>query len=188
MTLLDPAPTPDAGRGRTATVLLVGALVIALVALGVAAWAWDRERDKWDRERDKNDDPGHAASIVRDVAEDAEAAARNAAVHMTTYDYRSIDEDFAWVDEVGTEQFREDFTVASEPVKEVVSETRTHAEGKVIESLATLDDATHATVVLFVDQELTDVTSPPVKLDRTRIKAGMVLRDGRWLVESLEAY
>ena len=44
----------------------------------------------------------------------AEKAARDAVTRMTTYSYRTVEEDFAWVDEAGTEKFQENFAGASE--------------------------------------------------------------------------
>lgn len=48
----------------------------------------------------------------------ATAAAEAAIVAMTTYDYRSVDEDFSWVDTSGTPGFRQDFAEASDPGEE----------------------------------------------------------------------
>ncbi len=185
MTLVDSAPTPPSRPGGRGTGWLVpalaGGLVIALVAL---AFVW-RE---WDQASDRSDDVGHAIDVLADPADEAEAAGRNAAVKMTTYDYQSLEEDFAWIDQIGTEEFRKDFALASKPVQRAIRLTRTQAQGEVLASAVRLDDATHATVVLFVDQLLVDRSSNRPKLDTIRLQIELVNDDDRWLVDQIEPF
>jgi Mce-associated membrane protein len=160
---------------------LVLALVVALVALVLVGREWDQAGDR-------SDDVGHAIDVVADPADEAEAAAREAAVRMTTYDFQTLEEDFSWIDQVGTERFRKDFTRASKPVQRAIRLTRTEAEGEVMASAVRLVDETHATVVLFVDQLLVDRSSPEPKLDPIRLRIKLVEDDGRWLVDRIESF
>jgi len=185
VTLLDSAPAQPPRPGGRGTAVVVAVLATALVAALIAlALVW-RE---WDQASDRSDDLGHAIEVVDDPADEAEAAAREAAVRMTTYDYHSLKQDFAWIDEIGTEQFRRDFTLASKPVRRVIEATRTQAQGEVMASEVRLDDEEHATVVLFVDQILVDRSSSRPKLDQVRLRISMVRQDGRWLVAEIEPF
>lgn len=185
MTLLDSAPAQPTRPGEGGTRLVVPALVLALlVALVALALVW-RE---WDQASERSDDVAHAIDVVADPADEAEAAAREAAVRMTTYDYQTLEKDFAWIDRIGTEEFREDFAALSKSVKKAVRVTRTQAQGEVMASAVRLDDETHATVVLFVDQLLVDRSSSRPKLDTIRLRIEMVNQADRWLVAEIESF
>jgi Mce-associated membrane protein len=160
---------------------LVVALVVALVAL---ALVW-RE---WDHASERSDDVAHAIDVVADPADEAEAAARDAAVRMSTYDYQTLDKDFAWIDRIGTDQFREDFSVLSKSVKKVVRVTRTQAQGEVMASAVQLDDETHATAIVLVDQLIADRSTPPLKRAQLRLGIKLVRQGDRWLVDEIETF
>lgn len=185
MTLLAGPPAQPSRPGRRGMSWLVlalcGALVVALVAL---AFVW-RE---WDQAGDRGDDVGHAIDVLTDPADEAEAAARDAAVKMTTYDYRTVEKDFAWIDRIGSEKFEKDFSVSSRPVKRAIRVTRTQAQGEVMASVVRLKDEDHAHVLLFVDQLLVDRGSAQPKLDTIRLRIDMVRQDGRWLVDRIESF
>jgi Mce-associated membrane protein len=154
---------------RTLVAGLALALVAALVALGLLWRAWDDRRDL--------DDAGRAA----------EKAARAAAVAMTSYDYRTVEDDFSWAITSGTAKFRAQYDEASAPVKELVVEVKAHAEGKVVDSAATVRDTRHVTVLLFVDQALTSESAQTKReLDQPRVVMEMVRQGSRWLVDEVE--
>jgi Mce-associated membrane protein len=156
------------GGGRRLDVVLGVLLVGALVVLLLLWRAWDHRRDL--------DDAGDAA----------EKAARTAAVAMTSYDHRTADEDFGWVDTAGTARFRRQYAEVSAPVKELVEQVQAHAEGKVVESAVRVRDTQHATVLLFVDQTITSAGKDTRELDQPRVVMTMVRQDGRWLVDEVE--
>lgn len=160
---------------------LAAALVVALVALVLVWWAWDQASER-------SDDVGHAIDVLSGPVEEAEAAARDAAVRMTTYDFRTVGKDFAWIDQIGTDRFEEDFTLSSRPVKRAIRITQTTAQGEVMASAVRMEDEEHAVAVLFVDQLLVDRTSDEPKLDTIRLRIELVREDGRWLVDRIESF
>ncbi len=105
---------------------------------------------------------------------------------MTTYDHRSVEEDFSWVDDAGTEQFQQTFTAASADAIELIKGFKSSARGTVIDSAATVVDDDHVKVLLFVDQELKAPGQPEPKLEESRVIMQMVLEDGRWLVDDVQ--
>lgn len=121
------------------------------------------------------------------AAQAAERAARDAVVEMTTYDHTSVDEDFAWVDDAGTAKFREQYAEASAPVKQAVIAAEARAKGVVVEAAPDYVDDTHVTVLLFVDQTITNARAgDQANFDQLRVKMKMELEGGRWLVDEVE--
>lgn len=117
----------------------------------------------------------------------AEEAAREAVVEMTTYDHASVDEDFSWVDDAGTARFREQYADASAPVKQAVIAARARAKGVVVEAAPDYVDDTHVTVLLFVDQTITNTRAgQQANFDQLRVRMEMVLEEDRWLVDEVE--
>jgi Mce-associated membrane protein len=152
------------------------ALVASLVGLGFALS---------DTGSAKSDAAATKALDLSRASAGAERAARAAAVHLTTYDYRTLATDFSWVQDAGTAKFRKEYAEISAPVKKVVAQLRVHAVGSVDDSAAKAKDADHATVLLFVDQTLTSATDSERKLVTPRITMTMVRVGGRWLVDEV---
>ncbi len=156
-------------------------LLLSVVALLVVTLLWQAERDDEDR--------ADQALIQLEAGEGAEAAARKAVVAMTSYRYQSVEEDFSWVEEAGTDKFRDHYAEVSQPVKELVLKLKAQASGSVVASAPIVHDAEHVTVLLFVDQELSSEGAsgePSRGLDQPRVTMTMVRQDGRWLVDAVE--
>jgi len=125
------------------------------------------------------------ADALLGAGDDAEAAARDAVVRMTTYDWRTVDADFTWVDDAGTEAFKTYFAGASRDAKAVIASLRATATGTVVDSASTVIDPSHVKVLLFVDQEITARGQEGTKIDQPRVTMQMVLVDGAWLVDQV---
>lgn len=171
-------------RGPWAVVAGVLAVLLVVALAGVVALWVDREGDS-----------GSSASVggaaAADVALlkagiDAEAAARVAIVEMTTYDWRTVDDDFAWVDDAGTEKFQAFFTDAAGSTKRLIRSLQITSEGTVVESAPDVRDATHVRVLLFVDQEIRAKRQRGERIDQPRVVMEMVLVDGRWLADEVQ--
>jgi Mce-associated membrane protein len=155
---------------RTKTIGVVLAL-LGLVALGYLLVERQSLRD--DR------------ALLEATAE-AVAEANEIITRMTTYNHATVEEDFSWVDEVGTTQFEEDQTESAEQLIPLIKKTKAIAEGSVAESAGTASSPTEVTVLLFVDQVLSREGSEESSVDRTRVQMDMVLRDGQWLIDGIE--
>ena len=175
----------DADRKDRLQLVVVGLatlLVMSLVALLVVVLLWQTDQDDASR--------GESAVALAEAGKAADKAARRAVVRMTSYDYRTLEEDFAWVDEAGTEHFQEQYAEVSEPIKKLVAQLRAKAAGTVVASAPRAKDEDHVTVLLFVDQEITNPgngsTGPQRGLDQPRVIMRMVREDGRWLVDDVD--
>lgn len=121
-----------------------------------------------------------------DAAADAEAAGVAAATNMLTYDFSTIDEDFAWVQDDGTKKFQQSFAGAADDAKQLAVATEARSEAEVRGSGVHLTDEDHATVLVAIDSVLTEPDKAAAENQRWRIELTMVRQDGRWLVDELE--
>ena len=159
------------GRAKAGTVVLVALLVAALVA---TALLWNRNQDL-------------ARSQDLAVAENqATEQASRIAVSMTSYDYRTVEEDFAWIEEDGTSAFQETFSESTKPIRQLITRTQATATGKVSDAAGTAEDEDHVEVLLFVDQVLERAGDEQSTVDSNRVVMQMVRQGDRWLVDDVE--
>lgn len=160
---------------------LASLLVMSLVALLVVVLLWQTDSDQGKA--------GDRAVAFAAAGKAADKAARAAVVQMTSYDYRTLEKDFAWVDDAGTAKFRTQYAEVSQPIKKLVLQLKATAEGTVVASAPIVEDTRHVTVLLFVDQEISNPggggTGPQRGLDQPRVRMKMVRQDGRWLVDEV---
>jgi len=173
--MTDEAPTePDRIQSLVVPVL-VAALAVALIAVVVL---WRDRQDLVDRVEQAEDAHSSAAPA-------AEEAARDAVTRMTTYDFRTVDEDFSWVDDAGTDEFQKTFSSAADDAIEMIKGLKSSAVGTVVDSAATVEDANHVKVLLFVDQELMAEGQRKPVIEESRVTMHMVREHDRWLVDQV---
>jgi len=174
------ATTPEtSSRSRVVPSWVAAALAVALmVSLVACGLLWKASND---HQRDATD---RAALIQAGI--DAQAAAERAATAMTTYDYRTVEEDFAWVDTAATPAFQEKFSKIAQPSIDLITSLQSSATGQVVDSGVEVIDATHVKVVLFVDQRITGQEEGTSAPDQPRITMQMVRQGGLWLVNEVE--
>lgn len=155
-------------RSKILTGLLALALVVSLVGWFFTWRSLDHSKDL-DRAGDQ-----------------ATAAAREAAVQMTSYNYKTLDKDFAWVEEAGTARFQEYFADASAKAKPLVTGLQATAKGQVVDAAPKVKDAKHVSVLLYVDQTITSASKKGADVDQPRVTMKMVLQNDKWLVDSVQ--
>jgi Mce-associated membrane protein len=169
------------GRLQVLVTGLASLLVVSLVALLVVVLLWQADDD--------DSRAGDRAVALAAAGKAADAAARKAVVEMTSYDYRTVTTDFAWVDDAGTAKFRQQYAEVSAPIKRLVVSLKATAKGTVVASAPVARDIDHVTVLLFVDQEISNPgsgsTKPQRGLDQPRVTMEMLRQDGRWLVDDV---
>jgi Mce-associated membrane protein len=163
-------------RWKALAIALALALVVSLIALVVAVR----------HESSGGSSQASHALVLSEAAQGAEAAARTAVVALTTYDYATYGADYLRVERAGTAKFKKYYAQVSAPIRQLVVRLKAHAVGTVVASSATAKDADHVTVLMFVDQTLTNATNSDRKLDQPRVTVQMVLSGGRWLVDTVD--
>jgi Mce-associated membrane protein len=170
-------PDPVAQWRMVAGVLAV-LLLAAVVTLGVLISKRDPETG--------SSSGSAGAQQLQEAEHAAEQAARKDAVALTTYDWSSLEADFAWAKSDGTTAFQARYAQVSAPIRDFVLKIKAHAVGSVVASAATAKDADHVTVLLFVDQAITNETNSERRLDQPRMSMSMVRSGGRWLVDDVK--
>jgi Mce-associated membrane protein len=156
------------GRPSVTTLVLGLALVVALV-LVVLLGLKVRHQDQQDSAR-----------------RSAMATAQAYAVDLTTYDHAHLDADFQKVLANSTGSFRAQYTEASQTLRDLIAKFQATATGKVLETAVLSADTKHATVLLFVDQTVTNTNSKDPRVDRSRMKMSLDKQGGKWLISSLD--
>lgn len=154
---------------------LVSLALVALVVALVALWL------RYDDLREQRDDHAADLSQAREVAYDA-------ALDMSTWDHRTVDQDFAWVQEYGTEEFQsvmDEETLAQ--TKSAIRETRQRAEAEVVRIAAERNEDDTITVLAFVNQRVTVGSEPPAA-EGIRLEMEMVEQDGEWRLQEASPY
>jgi len=126
----------------------------------------------------------HTASL-RNAELDARHAAQTYAVDLTTYDYTSLDKDFSWATDGATTSFAKEYSQANGPLRTVITKLKARATGSVNEAAATAESSSKVTVLLFVDQTISNGTNNKKRIERNRVVMTMVNQHGRWLVDDV---
>ena len=116
----------------------------------------------------------------------AVAAASNYAVDITTYDFSHLDAQFKKVQDESTGSFRSQYTDASAGLRDLIAKFKATATGKVLETAVESSDTSHAQILLFVDQTVSNTNSATPRVDRSRMKMGLEKHNGKWLISSLD--
>ena len=155
-------------RPGLVTVLLSAALA---GALALAGWLLLERRET------------HAVEAART---EATAQARIAAVALTSYDYKSLDDDFDAVRRLATDPLASQFDKASETLTDVLEKYQGTAKGKVVRAAVSSADGDRVEVLLFVDQTVTSSMQQRPRVDRNRIAMTLVRTDDGWRVSEAD--
>jgi Mce-associated membrane protein len=164
----------DSGGGESGTqtslttaVMLVMILALLAVLTLLSAQSWQQRQ-------------------AARAGEQALATARSYAGTVTTYDYRALSTNFAAALSGATGLFKSQYTDGSKLMGETLSRAHTVSKGTVIDAGIAARTAQQVTVVLFVDQSVTNNAHPLPQVIRSRMLMTLVPQDGRWLVSQLQ--
>jgi Mce-associated membrane protein len=124
------------------------------------------------------------------VRESALAAARERTLALTTYDHRSLDQDFAAVLETATGEFATEYLRTTAQLRGTFEQTRAVAVAEVVGAGLESADVDgegppRAVAVVAVDQVIQTANAPP-RTERNRLRMTLQRRGGTWLVERVE--
>jgi len=159
-----PRPPRPASR-RRGTAVLVVIIVALLAACGYLGYlVWDGQRQ--DR----------LAATARDEAS-------RLVSQLATYDHADVDANLEAVAAEATPGFADRYREVSEGLRELLTSGEGTSTGTVLHAaVESVDDST-ATVLVFLDQEVTNVTVPEGRIDASRMVVTL-RRDGdRWLLD-----
>lgn len=118
--------------------------------------------------------------------QDLVAVAETYAVNLTTYDSARLDQDFARVMDVAVGQFRTEYEVAQQSLRELITKFKGKASGTVLaRAVLSLEDD-RGEVLFFVDQTVTNNNVDQPKIERLRMRMGLEKQSGRWMINKLD--
>lgn len=157
---------PRTGRlARMALSALVVALLAACGWLGYLVWTDHREDD-----------------LRRSATEDASRLV----VQLASYDHTDVDSNLDAVVAEATPGFAERYREVSEGLRELLASGQGTSIGTVTHAGAQSVDADRAVVLVFLDQEVTNVTVPDGRVDASRMVVSLVRDGDRWLLDAAE--
>lgn len=165
----------DAAPGRRSRRVLVlcGALAVVIVAAAVLLGVYASRLS--------------ARSSVSDAQGAALAAARTAAVDLTTYDYRHLDRDFQRVRAVSTKGFAAEFDKEAAALQQLIGQTKAVAAGRVVDGAVVDGTTSSATVLVAVDDTVTNTQAPKGVVRHYRMQLTMSHQHGSWLVSGVQS-
>lgn len=126
-------------------------------------------------------------SVEEQLRREALEAARAAAVSLTTYDHRTLDEDFARVAGQSTDEFAAEYAETSAQLRPALEQSQAVATAEVpavgVESVST--EPPEVTVVVAVDQTITTAGAQP-RTEYNRIRMTLRRTDDAWLIADVE--
>ncbi|MDX2357481.1 hypothetical protein [Dietzia sp. PP-33] len=156
------------GRGRAGRLLgaaVVAALLVACGVLGYLVWQDHREDE-----------------LRRTAADDASRLV----VQLASYDHTDVDANLDAVTAEATPEFAERYREVSDGLRELLSSGEGTSVGTVPHSAVESVDPESAVVLVFLDQEISNVTVPEGRVDTSRMIVTLVRDGNRWLLDSAE--
>ena len=127
----------------------------------------------------------NAASAAR---REAVAAARSHAQAILSYDYRTLDADFARAGKALTGTFKKDYArTTSTVVRSSAGQYHVVVKADVTAASVVQASAHRAVVLLYVDQTTTSTRLEGPKVDLNRVRMTLVEQNGKWLVSAVDA-
>lgn len=159
------APTGLGRAGRVIAGLVIVALLVATCVLGYLLWQEQRQ------------------DALRQSAADE---ASRLVVQLATYDHTDVDGHLDSVVSEATPGFAERYTEVSEGLRELLASGEGTSSGTVVNAATESVDGDTAVVLVFLDQQVTNVTVPDGRVDSSRMLV-TVQRDGdRWLLDDAQ--
>jgi hypothetical protein len=128
---------------------------------------------------------GHRDDRAGDRA-GALAAARQYAADLTTYDFGTIDADFARFARHGTPSFRRTFAATEAATRPAIVKAQSRALGTVVGAGIESLSGERATVLVAVDQEVRSARQVGRTVKPSRIRMTLVRSGGGWLISALQ--
>ena len=160
------------GRRRVSLPLLV-LVVVTAVATAFAASLWLDVRAKTQAE---------------DARRSGLAASKDAAGLLFSYDYRTLDKDFATGRKLTTGSFRTDYDkTTTKVVADVAKRYKAVVKANVIMAGVVSASPTTVVTVVYVNQVTTSTQVTGEKVDLSRVRMTLVRSDDVWLVTKVDA-
>jgi hypothetical protein len=171
--VVPPAPAPAAAPSMTSFVLNV---VLAVAAVGLAAALVVSLVTRGG---------GGGGGPLDATQTGALAVGRTYALDLASYDYRHLQQEFGVVLAHSTPTFRKSYQESSSALASTLTKFHATATAKVVAEGIVSETATQATVLVFVDQTVTNSTQKAPTVDRSQLEITLVQSGGSWLIDQV---
>jgi Mce-associated membrane protein len=127
-------------------------------------------------------------NAANDARTSAVSAAKTFAMSLASYDYNTVDQDFNTVLEHSTGEFKQKFASNSAAQQDKIVKFQATATGTVFDAAATDVTGDRATVLVMVDQKVTNTSLQGPAVEHDRLRLTMVRNGNDWLVSKLETF
>ena len=114
------------------------------------------------------------------------AAAQSYAIVLTSIDTNNVDKNFTQVLDGATGEFKDMYSQSASQLRQILIENKAMSKGIVVDSAIKSATKTKVEVLLFVDQSISNVVNPQLRIDRSRVAITMELIDNRWLASKVD--
>lgn len=166
-----PDPAQRSRRGAAAVAFVIVALVVVSGVLGFLYW--DAARGERALER--------AETLRSEAVRDASAYAEL----IGTYTYEDLDRSFSDVVAVSTPEFAEEYENVANELRGAVQESQGVSQGSAIRAAVQSVDENQATVLVFLNQEVTNVLRPDGGMEASRLVVELERHGDRWLLSDV---
>ena len=126
------------------------------------------------------------ARNLDDLRETAVASATRYTEELATYDFADPAANLDRVTASSTDEFAGNYRDVSTKLQELLTSGQGTATGHVVTAgLIDMSDD-HATVAVFLDQQVSNLAVPDGRTDSSRMVIGLERNDDRWLLDSAE--
>lgn len=174
-------PPPGVERRYQLAILVLVALV--LVATVLATWLVSKKNSAED---DLEDAQGKLAAYS--AGPEARDAAEADLREMISYDYRHVDDEYTWLDNIGNDKLRSRLQKQTRNLAKVIKLSKVTAEGEIVDSAYNTIDENTATVLAFVRQSLTSPRDKKASIAEqwTTLKMTREDADSPWLIDDID--
>ena len=159
------APPRGGKAGRIVAVVVIVALLAATVVLGFLLWQSNQQDE-----------------LRRAATDDASRLV----VQLASYDHTDVDANLAVVTAEATPDFAERYREVSEGLRELLASGEGTSTGTVTHAAAESVGHERAVVLVFLDQEISNVTVPEGRVDSSRMVVTLVRDGDRWLLDDAQ--
>lgn len=159
------APPRGGKVGRLVAAVVIVALLAATAVLGYLLWQGQQEDE-----------------LRRTATDDASRLV----VQLASYNHTDVDENLAVVTAEATPDFAERYREVSEGLRELLASGKGTSAGTVTHAAAESVDEERAVVLVFLDQEITNITVPEGRVDSSRMVVTLVRDGDRWLLDDAQ--
>jgi Mce-associated membrane protein len=164
-----PAPARRSGRARFVVLTVFTAVVLVACAALTAVAAVQLHH------RSQTDDRQQAAL----------AAARQVAVDFTTVDYRHLKADFARTAKLATPTLSKNYLAQSTEASSYITKAKAVSKGSVASSALSKISPNSATVLVAVNETVTNTSTPKGAVQYYRLSIGMTRSGSHWLASAV---